>query len=224
MMKTQVVAFQEHVIESEEKIFKELDLADRLFRICGTREGLKKFAEAFYFVRYKFYKLNFIVGARSDPDERSWRGIVENLMEELGGSHDGVSHNELYRRFLAEAGGAPEGQLTEPLFAKEFNDGWEHYAYNAPFDELLAAIAVYEILDNPDYQLLLTITQNTGVSGKGLVFWKVHAGAVHFALFEEFANRMFATPGGAAIIEKAAGYVLAVQRKLWVDLLRHLEQ
>jgi pyrroloquinoline quinone (PQQ) biosynthesis protein C len=221
-MNAKVAAFQKEVIESEIKLFTKLNLSEKLLNICSSPDGLKKFAEAFYYIRYKFYKLNFIIGTRCGPDETFWRGLVENLLEELGGLH-GVSHNELYRRFLQETGIPSEKLLVEPAFTVNFNDTWESYAFEAPFEEVLAAIAVYEILDNPDYQLLLNLTSALGVNDRGLEFFKVHAGAVHFELFEDFANRMFASEEGTKIIEKSAQYVLQVQAKLWNDLLTHLE-
>lgn len=221
-MNTKVAEFQKNIIETEEKLFSDLNLYNRLIAICSTSQGHKKFAEAFYFIRYKFYKLNFIIGTRCSPDEADWRGLVENLLEELGGI-DGVSHNELYRRYLNDVGIADEKLLVEPPFTVAFNDTWEKFAFEAPFQEVLAAIAVYEILDNPDYQLLLNLARQSGVEKSGLDFFKVHAGAVHFELFEDFANRMFETAAGTELIEKSASYVLSVQSKLWKDLLAHLE-
>ncbi len=221
-MNRKVRDFQKMVIDREEALFNEINLYERLSAICSTKRGLVDFGEAFYFIRYKFYKLNFIIGTRSSPDEAFWGGLVANLLEELGGT-DGVSHNELYRIFLREIGASSESELVEPFFTPAFNNNWEKYAFEAPFQEALAAIAVYEILDNPDYQLMLRIAQNAGVTTSGLEFFLVHAGAVHFELFEDFASKMFTTPEGEDVINRSADYVHQLQSGLWKDLLIHLE-
>jgi hypothetical protein len=218
----QMSEFVKKVLREEGELLSELALRKRLLRLLCDRRQLARFAKSFYFVRYGFYRLNFIVGARSGPDETFWSGLVLNLAEELGGFRT-PTHNALYRSFLSEAGISSEKGLLEPRFAALFNRRWEHFCAKAAFAEALAGIAVYEVLDQPDYALLLEVMKNAGVGRKGLHFFEVHAQARHFDLFEGSMSQLWKSPKGREALRKAACFVNKTQRMMWDGLLRHLE-
>ncbi len=176
------------------------------------------FAEAFYFIRVNFVHLNFLLGARCPTHELYWGGLAHNLMEEMGGEH-GPAHNELYRWFLQDAGITGEDSLRRPAFAAKFDDEWDDFVQNAPLEEALGAVAVYEILDNPDYQMLLNVMSRAGVSPRGLAFFQVHAKAAHFELFEDYFRHVSQKPGGMDSLHRANDFVFRTQRDMWAGLL-----
>lgn len=214
--------FVKDVIEDELEIFRKLDLKNKLLEITKRKEGLKLFAEVFYFVRYDFCKINFIVGSRSFNHEFYWKGLAINLYEEAGGEH-GKSHNELYRDFLKSVGARKEEYLVEPQFAKAFNKEWEDFSYNAPFLTALAAIGIYEIFDNPDYQLLWELVQESGVDKEGQLFFKVHAGVEHFEMFESVVDKLSQSEEGILHLKNAKDFVFRTQTEMWCELLNFLE-
>lgn len=210
-------------VERERAVLTRCNAYERLEKLLGRRAGTKIFAELFYFVRVQFVRHNFIIGAKCPYDERYWRGVVSNLMEELGGSGK-VSHNELYRRFLYSVGGAPESQLKEPGFAKAFNCSWEKYLSDHNVEQGLYAIAIYEALDNPDYEMLLNaLTKNRG-AGLDLDFFCVHAQAKHTELFSDFLNYVESDPRTAKWEADAAEFVFGAQEKMWMGLIAELER
>ena len=143
-------------------------------------------------------------------------------MEELGGK-SGVSHNQLYRDFLKSIGSKPEAELKCPAFARDFNDRWEEFARNAPLIESLAAIAIYEILDVPDYQMLLELLERAKIPEEGLIFFRVHANAHHFAMFEDTVAWILTQEGGQEAFDRAQDFVFETQRKMWIGLTECLQ-
>jgi hypothetical protein len=212
----------EAALNDERNVLAELRVEQNLTRSVSSREGPAAFATAFYFVRYNFFKLNFLVGSRSSPDEVTWAGLVRNLWEELGG-RSGTSHNQLYRQFLNEVGVRSESDLIEPPFAARFNSRWENHCVNAPFDDALAAIAIYEILDQPDYKLLLNIMRGAGLHKRALLFFEVHAKAEHFDLFSDTMAFLLRTREGQTSISRALSFVRSSQEQMWKGLLHHLQ-
>ncbi|HEX3556376.1 MAG TPA: iron-containing redox enzyme family protein [Thermoanaerobaculia bacterium] len=204
-------------------ILNALCVEDRLKQLASSPAGLRRLISTFYFVRYDFCRMNFIVGSRcASEDEGLYQGIVTNLYEEMGGAR-GPSHNELYRQVLRFVGVNDEKTLKEPEFARNFNRNWEQFCSGAPKDEALLGIGIYEILDNPDYRLLLRVAKHGGISGSALRFFAVHAGAQHFDLFGSLVQR-FIGAGGGATITSAALFVLKTQARMWSDLLSFLEE
>ena len=216
-------AFIRHVSAREEAILHELRVKERILEHAQTPEGLSRFAAGFYFIRVNFVRLNFILGARCPNHELYWSGLALNLMEELGGEK-GPTHNELYRWFLQAAGIPNEENLLCPSFAAAFDEEWDSYCRETPLLEALGAIAVYEIFDNPDYRMLLEAMQGAGVGERGLIFFRVHAKAEHFELFEKFFEHANQTPAGVSALHRATEFVVNAQRKMWSNLLEWMEQ
>ncbi|NJM71217.1 MAG: iron-containing redox enzyme family protein [Scytonema sp. RU_4_4] len=214
----------ESIIAKEESILSELDLEHYLDNTMSQKDGLKRFAEAFYFVRYNFTRLNFILGERCGANEEFlWAGLAKNLMEELGGIK-GPSHNQLYRDFLSCVGIHSEKSLREPIFAYQFNASWEKFCRDASLPEALSAIAIYEIFDKPDYALLLRVIEKAGVAKRGLRFFTVHAVAEHFNLFEDTISWLSKQEKGEEIISNGINFVFRTQRMMWAGLLNTLDE
>jgi pyrroloquinoline quinone (PQQ) biosynthesis protein C len=213
----------DEISSNEEKIIQELMLEKEFGNIVAKQGGLQRFAETFYFVRYDFCRLNFIVGERCCTNEFLWSGLAKNLYEEMGGKN-GVSHNQLYRDFLLCAGAEKEGQLEEPGFAREFNQSWEAYCRKSPLAEVLSAIAIYEIFDVPDYQLLLRVMKKADVPQQGLKFFNVHAVSNHFEMFEDVMSWLRDQEGGEESFDKAKDFVFRTQTKMWRGLVEHLQK
>ncbi|WP_315790972.1 iron-containing redox enzyme family protein [Fischerella sp. JS2] len=211
------------IIAEEEAILDQLDVELRLCKATANAEGLKQFAEVFYFIRYDFPRLNFVVGERCGTNEFLWAGLAKNLIEELGGKN-GPSHNQLYRDFLSSVGTKSEELLKEPLFAQQFNANWENFCRTASLEEALCAIAVYEIFDQPDYQLFLRVMQEAGVPEYGLRFFRVHAAAEHFEMFEDVVAWLQEQEGGKEAFAKGKDFVVQTQRKMWNGLMECLEK
>lgn len=209
------------IIQREEDFVEEINLESSLVSTLSNR-GISDFAESFYFIRYDFCCLNFIIGERCHQDEKLWAGLAKNLMEELGGK-SGISHNQLYRDFLSCVGAGAEKSLQSPVFAKEFNDAWRDFAKNAPLMEALSAISVYEIFDVPDYQLLMRVLEKAGVPEKGLIFFRVHANAHHFEMFEDTVTWLMEQEGGKEAFEKGKEFVFTTQQKMWQGLIENLQ-
>jgi pyrroloquinoline quinone (PQQ) biosynthesis protein C len=207
---------------NEEHIIQELMLDEELGDIVMTPAGLRRFSEAFYFVRYDFCRLNFIVGERCCNNELLWSGLARNLYEEMGGKN-GISHNVLYRDFLSSVGAGEESTLKEPEFARQFNASWESFCREASLAEAISAIAIYEIFDVPDYQLLLRVMKKAGVAQQGLKFFHVHAVANHFEMFEDVIPWLQTQEGGEAAFSKAREFVFHTQTKMWRGLVDHLQ-
>lgn len=209
------------IVNEELTLLEELNVSSRLETILSSQEGLKLFAEVFYFIRYDFCKLNFIVGSKCPPHEKYWSGLTENLLEELGGGKY-PTHNQLYRDFLFEVGHEKESELTPPDFTEHFNNQWENYCTNKTYQEGLAAIGLYEALDIPDYKLLYKAVKNTGLSGHALLFFSVHAKAEHFEMFSDVLEEVEADNN--ALVNSSIRFVIETQRFMWSNLLLFLEK
>jgi Iron-containing redox enzyme len=207
---------------SEEKILKDLLVEENLSRIISSQENLKVMAESFYFVRHSFCHLNFIVGERCGNNEFLWSGLAKNLYEELGGK-SGTSHNQLYINFLASINAKSEKSLKEPEFARQFNYDLEMFCRQAPLEEVISAIAIYEIFDIPDYQLLLKVMKKANVPQQGLRFFQIHAVANHFEMFEDIICWLKYQKGGEEAFNRAKKFIFHTQTKMWHGLIEHLE-
>jgi ABC-type amino acid transport substrate-binding protein len=205
------------IMDREKSMIAELGIKDILDSVIN--EGrIVKFSEAFHFIRHEFCRLNFIVGARCPNDERMWAGLAKNLIEELGGKH-----NQLYRDFLKCIYARSEEKLECPKFAQEFNDTWKNFAHTAPLNEALSAIAIYEIFDIPDYRLFLEVLEQAKVPESGLTFFRVHANAHHFEMFEDTVEWILQQEGGQEAFDKATEFVFETQRKMWIGLTECLQ-
>lgn len=211
-----------NILLEEQRILSELAVESDLNKLSNNSEGLRSFAEAFYFVRYDFCRLNFIIGERCCSNEFLWAGLARNLYEELGGKN-GVSHNQLYRDFLSCVGAHAENFLQEPEFARQFNLDWEKFCRQAPLAEALSAIAIYEIFDVPDYQLLLRVIKKADVPQQGLRFFQVHAVANHFEMFEDIVSWLREQEGGEESFNRAKDFVFQTQTEMWRALIEHLQ-
>jgi pyrroloquinoline quinone (PQQ) biosynthesis protein C len=207
----------------EESLIEETQIKVFLTEYNSNPANLSHFAESFFFVRANFCGLNFTIGERCHTNERLWSGIVKNLMEELGGQK-GKSHNQLYREFLSYAGAKSEQELKAPEFANIFNAEWTDFVKNAPLMEALSALAIYEIFDVPDYQMLLDVLKESGVHEKGLIFFRVHANAHHFEMFEDTITWLMEQEGGEQAFANASEFVFDTQRKMWLGLIECLQQ
>jgi hypothetical protein len=210
------------IVDKEQTLLKALEVRERLSYILSNRNGLCLFAEAFYFIRYNFYKLNFIVGAKCPPHEKYWSGLTKNLLEELGGGQ-ALTHNQLYRQFLWESSNRNEDELTQPKFTVIFDNMWGQYCSASSYKEGLLAIGLYEALDNPDYQLLYSVIKGTGISRNGLEFFRVHAQASHFEIFEDIICEIEGENPNPEFIEGAINFVINSQQFMWSGILSWLE-
>ena len=218
---TTAATLAEAVVRAETDLLAELRVERRLANVLSTEAGLRNFAETFYFVRYDFCRLNFLVGARCGANDRFTTGIVRNLCEEHGLLR-GRSHNQLYRDFLDAAGACPESCLHEPDFAARFNARWHLHCTEAPLPQALAALGVYEVLDNPDYALLLRLVKRVAVHKSGMPFFAVHASARHSELFADLIAEFLDNDADRSHVDKAARFVIDTQRRMWCDLMSHL--
>jgi len=221
-MKSSSNQLVENIVNHEESILKNLTVEASLSNLTNNVEGLKRFAEAFHFVRYDFCHLNFIVGERCCNNEFLWSGLAVNLYEEMGGK-SGQSHNQLYRDFLASVSSQVEVSLEEPPFARQFNLAWQTYCRQAPLAEALFAIAIYEALDVPDYQLLLRVMRESGVPQQGLKFFHVHAVATHFDLFEDIVSWLRDQEDGETTFARAKEFVFQTNTQMWLGLIANLQ-
>ena len=212
-----------HIAEKEAALLYELCVKERLSEIVSSKIGLSAFAQEFYYIRYDFCRLNFIIGAKCPPHEKYWSGLTKNLLEELGGGR-GATHNQLYREFLWESSQKNESELKPPKYAIEFSNKWEEYCRNKHYSEGLLAIGMYEALDNPDYDLLYEVVKQTGISDKGLKFFLVHAKAEHYEIFEEIIEEIQINEDDASRVKGVADFVIDTQRFMWVNLLNSLEK
>jgi pyrroloquinoline quinone (PQQ) biosynthesis protein C len=224
MLKTNmnIHSLVDQIKTAEESIINQLNLNIILSEHTKNFQKIIDFAECFYFVRVDFCCVNFAVGERCHNNEHLWGGIARNLIEELGGK-GGKSHNQLYRDFLASVSARPEEEIECPQFAAEFNSSWRDFAKKAPLVEALSAIAIYEIFDVPDYKLFLDVLERAGVPDKGLHFFKVHANAHHFEMFEDTITWVMEQEGGQEAFDKATEFVFETQRKMWIGLTECLQ-
>jgi pyrroloquinoline quinone (PQQ) biosynthesis protein C len=212
-----------NIFSKEELLIEEIAVKSFLQKYISRAGNLQAFAESFYFIRADFCCLNFTIGERCHTDERLWSGLARNLMEELGG-HGGQSHNQLYRNFLSSVKAKNEQELQSPEFAKDFNNSWRSFAKNAPLMEALSAISIYEIFDAPDYKLFLDVLTEAKVPEEGLHFFRVHANAHHFAMFEDTITWLMEQEGGEQAFTNASEFVFDTQRKMWLGLIECLQQ
>jgi pyrroloquinoline quinone (PQQ) biosynthesis protein C len=212
-----------NIFHQEELLIEETNIKSFLQKYVLKSGSLPAFAESFYFIRADFCCLNFTIGERCHSDERLWSGLARNLMEELGG-HGGQSHNQLYRNFLSSVGAKSEQELQSPEFTKVFNNSWRNFAKKAPLMEALSAIAIYEIFDVPDYQLFLDVLTEAKVPEEGLHFFRVHANAHHFAMFEDTITWLMEQEGGEQAFANASEFVFDTQRKMWLGLIECLQE
>jgi pyrroloquinoline quinone (PQQ) biosynthesis protein C len=211
----------EEIIAEEEAVLANLQIEKFLAGFVSSSEGKKRFAEIFYFVRADFPTLNFIVGERCGNNDFLWAGLARNLVEELGGGTK-QSHNQLYRNFLNCVGSKTELLGDEPDFSADFNQSWRIFCREAPLPEVLSAIAVYEIFDQPDYKLFLRVLTNADIPEVGLRFFQVHALAEHFDMFEDIVVWLREQPGGYEAFEAGRKFVIQTQQKMWLGLKHKL--
>jgi pyrroloquinoline quinone (PQQ) biosynthesis protein C len=210
------------ILSQEESLIEEMKVRSFLEIFVADGANLKSFAEIFYFIRTDFCGLNFMVGERCHSNERLWAGLVRNLVEELG-ERGGQSHNQLYKNFLSSVNTEIEPHSKSPKFAENFNALWRNFAKTAPLMESLSAIAIYEIFDIPDYQMFLDILTKASVSEKGLHFFRVHANAHHFAMFEDTIVWLMEQDGGEQAFANANKFVFDTQRAMWAGLIECLQ-
>jgi pyrroloquinoline quinone (PQQ) biosynthesis protein C len=166
--------------------------------------------------------MNFIVGARQEMHEIFWAGLARNLFEESGG---GVTpaHNELYRQFLRSTGVASDRNIAERPFSSHFNERWRKFAREEPIENAVLAIAIYEILDRPDYQSLYDAL--SGIDERwNLEFFRLHSAVEHFDMFTEFVDWFYKNVDKAGDqFRSVSDFVITTQRDMWIGLLHELE-
>ncbi len=207
---------------SELATIDELQLVDRLHAYVQAPDGISLFAKLFHPIRYSFVHVNFIVGARQEMHEIFWAGLARNLYEEAGGGITSA-HNELYRNFLRSIGLQTDHAIREVGFSRQFNRSWRRFARHEPVDRAVLAVAIYEILDRPDY-----ISLYKGLSGINpkwdLEFFKIHSLVEHFDMFSEFVEWYFDHKETAqADFDQVADFVLGTQKQMWSGLLARLD-
>jgi hypothetical protein len=140
------------------------------------------FAKIFYHARGHFHDFLWYVGNHA-TDKETKDIILKNISEELNGS--AKSHEQMYLEFAKSVGSDVSDEfVTEKNYIdeiKKFNHGHLEWLSNHDADERFVAFAAYERLDNIDYSYLLNLVQSLQVSGKGQIFFKVHASVEHFA-------------------------------------------
>lgn len=215
--------FSTLVHEREVATLQRHDVQRRLQEVCSTLAGVGSFALAFYPIRYSFVQLAFTAGARAPMHEDYWCGLAQNLFEEAG-EGDKVSHNELYRRFLSSLGLDPDTPVPDTDLGRRFNGAWFDFVRRAPLDEALAAIAIYEIIDAPDYGLMYEALRPSPVP-MDLKFFQVHSIAEHFGMFAGFFESYLRRGGGSLKnLLPVTDFVLGRQEEMWVGLLESIEQ
>lgn len=206
----------------ELKAIADLGLVSRL-RQAVLQPGLAgSFGRLFHPIRYSFVHVNFIVGARQEMHEIFWAGLARNLYEESGGGET-PAHNELYRRFLRTVGVHSDVGIKEARFARVFNERWRNFARDASLEDAVLGIAVYEVLDRPDYQSLHNALVEIDRSWD-LEFFRLHSIVEHFDMFSEFVAWYFESVGNPE--QRFAGvrdFVLNTQKDMWIGLLSELE-
>lgn len=211
------------VLSRELAILSSNKVVDRLRGACSTRTGLQVFANEFYPIRYSFVQLAFAVGARAPMHESYWYGLAKNLFEE-GGEDDKIAHNELYRRFISSIGLDPNMKVPETALSRSFNKTWFDFVSHAPLEQAIAAIAVYEIIDSPDYSALYEALRGLSPS-YDLQFFRIHSVAEHFSMFESFFSKYLSKQGNSLEdFIPVADFVLNNQESMWVELLSSIEQ
>lgn len=210
------------VENSELNNIRDVRLVERLRSIVKGSEGVSRFGKRFHPIRYSFVHVNFIVGSRQEMHEIFWAGLARNLYEEAGGGVT-AAHNELYRNFLRSIGIPSDEGLHEVEFSKTFNTRWREFARLAPVDEAVLAVAIYEILDRPDYGSLYDAL--AGINEKwDLEFFKIHSEVEHFDMFSEFVAWYFEHKKNAQVhFNEVSEFVLDVQKNMWIGLLAGLE-
>ncbi len=214
-------SLQQTAEQVERDVLEQLRVGERISSLTKTPNGLAAFAEAFYFCRVGFVRLNFILGERCASDERLWVGLARNLWEEAGAGST-PPHNELYRRFLEHSTVRPESELVAPAFAEHFDRRWESFVRDADILDALFAFAVYEALDAPDYQMLFHALSGN-VQPKPLEFFKVHTEVRHVELFDE-ALAVVPKSRQSTVISQAMNFVIPLQKGMWLGLLKHMSR
>jgi hypothetical protein len=210
---------QETADRAERNVLDQLNVRALLSQMTASPDGLARFAEAFYFCRVGFVRLNFILGARCADDERLWVGLARNLWEEAGGGAT-PPHNTLYRRFLNFSTKTPESALKSPPFATSFDQQWETFVRSADVLDALVAFAVYEALDAPDYQMLHDALLNR-VPDAQLEFFKVHTDVRHVELFDDALALVSPTRIDSSAAQ-AMEFVVGLQERMWRGLLEYV--
>jgi hypothetical protein len=215
--------FRTRVHEQEVETLARHQVQSRLSRVCSTLAGVRGFAVAFYPLRYSFVQMAFVAGARAPMHEDYWCGLAQNLFEEAGEGHK-ASHNELYRRFLSSSGLDATMQVPVTDLSRRFNRSWFDYVREAPIDQAIAAIAIYEVIDSPDYRLLYDALRSSSIP-LDLKFFEVHASAEHFGMFARFFHAYLRQD--TCSLEDflpVAHFVLGLQEEMWIALLASLEE
>ncbi len=214
--------FRSNVYSKELEILSSNNVLDRLRRVCSTRDGLQTFAIQFYPIRYSFVQLAFAVGSRAPMHESYWYGLAKNLYEE-GGEENKTAHNELYRKFISSIGLDPNMEVPETILSRSFNKTWFDFVLRAPIEQAIAAIAVYEIIDSPDYSALYEALREH--SSLDLKFFEVHSVAEHFSMFNSFFSKYLSKEGNSLEdFVPVADFVLNHQDFMWKELLSSIEQ
>jgi hypothetical protein len=210
------------VERKELEAINEIAVIPRLRHVVENNDGVRRFARTFHYIRYSFVHLNFIIGSRQEMHEILWSGLATNLYGEAGGGVT-VAHNELYRRFLRTIGIRSDQDIEELNFSKIFNCLWRDFARSAAVEEAVLAVAIYEILDRPDYTALYKAL--TGVDETwDLEFFRIHSIAEHVGMFFEFLAWFFEHFDDAiSRFDKVSNFVLKVQKDMWLGLLAELE-
>ena len=195
----------------------------RRLRAVTSQPGLvKEFGRLFHPIRYSFVHVNFIVGARQEMHEIFWTGLARNLFEESGGGET-PAHNEFYRRFLRSIGVASDRGIREVAFSRLFNERWRNFARDSSIENAVLAIAIYEILDRPDYKSLYDALIGIDQSWD-LEFFRLHSVVEHFGMFSEFVGWYFSNVDQPQRnFDAVKEFVLDTQRDMWIGLLEGLE-
>lgn len=214
--------FSKFVLERELAVLASNDVVERLRSACSTKIGLQYFAEQFYPIRYSFVQLAFTVGARAPMHEDYWYGLSKNLFEEAG-ENSKLSHNQLYRRFLTSIG--LDGDMAIPTsdVSMQFNEAWFNFVSTESIEKAIAAIAIYEIIDSPDYSALYNALNGVHADAD-LKFFEVHSVAEHFSMFDKFFFRYTKEAGGKIDdFLPVVDFVIENQNKMWSGLLQSME-
>jgi Iron-containing redox enzyme len=216
--------FSASIIAAENELIRTSGIRHVLRRVASSRIGVRAFAAAFYFVRVNFVKHNFILGARLGSSEKLWAPLVKNLAEELGGiDTPHPSHNELYRRFLADCH-LRERELIPLPFSEDFDRSWTEFVQHEEPGQALLALGVYELLDGPDYTFMRDELRYGGmVSEVGLEFFEAHAEVRHFDMFEDVFEPKFSDTGSKIMLQRSVDFVLSTQMRMWQGLSGYLE-
>ncbi|MGI4850332.1 MAG: iron-containing redox enzyme family protein [Janthinobacterium lividum] len=181
------------------------------------------FVKVFYHVRGHFHDFLWYLGNHTD-DKKVKDIILENISEELNSSS--LSHEQLYEEFAKSLGVNLESEyLKEENYRQEirqFNNGHIKWLHNNCPNTGFAAFSAYERLDNIDYINLLELAKNLGVTGKGLLFFKVHTRVEHFETTYPKLKEIW--DNDPQKVFSSFEFICNHQVKLWDDLEKIISQ